>query len=197
MRLNYLLRNYINEIYQIIVCDSVCLYISCLKSFYAFLEQRDYIIFLLLFATGLRASELLELKITGINQEKIIVIGKGKVVREVPLSKFVFIELNNYILNIRIKLKPKSDYLILNHLGEQLTYNGLYYIFKKRFKNKITPHTLRHSFATNLLDNGMNIREIQCLLGHKNLNTTEIYTKVSKTKLKNEYLKSVVRQEDL
>ena len=229
--------------YRKLTNSTICLYISCLKSFFSFLEineyiknnplelieypkrektipkflfddeiieflkaikkeknilsKRDFIIFLLLFATGIRASELLELKITDIYEEKIIVLGKGNVPREIPLSNYVKEELDYFIKNIWIQFNSQTNYLILNKFGNKLSYNGLYYIFKKKLNDEITPHTLRHSFATNLLNNGMNIREIQFLLGHKNLNTTEIYTKVSKRKIKNAYLDAVVRQEDL
>jgi site-specific recombinase XerD len=143
---------------------------------------RDRLILELLFSTGLRVSELSKLDVGDINLERdeIPVRGKGGKVRVVFLSNSA-----HQILETYIKLTPESDALILNKLGgDRLTVRTIERIVAKYAKaagisKKVSPHTLRHTFATDLLINGADLRSVQSLLGHANVSTTQIYTHVT------------------
>lgn len=156
---------------------------------------RDYMIFELLYATGLRVSELvnIELKKIDFKEKKIWVVGKGSKERIVYYGEYASKSLTNYLNNARSYLaKKRNDYLILNNNGEKITTRGIEYIVSKTIeessiKHKISPHTLRHTFATHLLDNGADLRSVQELLGHASLSTTQIYTHVSLDRLKKAY----------
>ena len=147
--------------------------------------QRNKTIIEVLYGTGIRVSELVELKLSNIFfKENILkVIGKGNKERFVPLGKIALIEIKKY-LNDRDKLKINSkfsDILFLNRYGRQLTRSMIFKIINDSSKNaeidkKISPHTLRHSYATHLLKNGADLRTIQLILGHESITTTEIYT---------------------
>lgn len=138
---------------------------------------RDRLILELLYGSGLRVSELVNLKLNDIMTEKdvIKIEGKGKKERFVPINSETKRTLSLYIEE-RKKLKPKTDHVILNLRGRKITRQGVWFILKKY---GFHPHILRHSFATHLLQRGMNIRDVQIMLGHSNLSTTEIYTKVA------------------
>lgn len=163
------------------------------------LKDRDQAILELLFASGLRASELIGLKISDLdmNERTIRVFGKGKKERIVPFSKTAKAAIENYQKKLRYQLvKEERDegYLFVNAKGEKLTERGLEYIVqtaadKSSFPLKVHPHMLRHSFATELLSSGMDLREIQELLGHASVRTTAIYTHVSYEELKETYEK--------
>jgi integrase/recombinase XerD len=151
------------------------------------LQIRNKAMMELLYASGLRISELLGLTIHDINQsEKIILVrGKGSKQRFVPILDNVLELLESYISRVRtILLKhKKNDYIFLNHLGNKMSRMGFWKILQKAvleagLKKDITPHTFRHSFATHLLEAGVNLRIVQTLLGHSSLNTTQIYTHV-------------------
>ena len=147
--------------------------------------QRNKTIIEVLYGTGIRVSELIDLKLSNIFfKENILkVTGKGNKERFVPLGKIAIIEIKKY-LNNRDKLKINSkfsDILFLNRYGRQLTRSMIFKVINDSSKNaeidkKISPHTLRHSYATHLLKNGADLRTIQLILGHESITTTEIYT---------------------
>ena len=147
--------------------------------------QRNKTIIEVLYGTGIRVSELTELRLSNIFFEENIlkVTGKGNKERFVPLGKIASIEIKKY-LTYRDKLKINSkfsDILFLNKYGRQLTRSMIFKIISDSYKRigpdkKISPHTLRHSFATHLLKNGADLRTIQLILGHESITTTEIYT---------------------
>ena len=147
--------------------------------------QRNKTIIEVLYGTGIRVSELVELKLSNIFfKENILkVTGKGNKERFVPLGRIALIEIKKY-LNDRDKLKINSkfsDILFLNRYGRQLTRSMIFKVINDSSKNaeidkKISPHTLRHSYATHLLKNGADLRTIQLILGHESITTTEIYT---------------------
>ena len=158
---------------------------------------RNRMILELLFATGIRVSEAVNLKISDINfkEREIKVYGKGSKERIVYFNKVCQKVMSEYVLNARQNLLKgkKSEYLLLNHLGNKLTRRGVADIIDKLIKkscikHKISPHTLRHTFATLLLNEGMDIREVQELLGHSRISTTSIYTHVSNEELRKVYL---------
>ena len=147
--------------------------------------QRNKTIIEVLYGTGIRVSELTELKLSNIffNENILKVTGKGNKERFVPWGKIASIEIKKY-LNDRGKLKINSkfsDILFLNKYGRQLTRSMIFKVINDSSKNakidkKISPHTLRHSYATHLLKNGADLRTIQLILGHESITTTEIYT---------------------
>ena len=160
---------------------------------------RDKCIISMLYSCGLRVSELLSLNLTNINFEDDIirVIGKGKKERIVPLGKKSKQDLLNYIENERPNLARKKNskgYLFLSNRGNALSRKTTWNIVSKHsktcFPNKnISPHTYRHSFASHLLEGGADLRIVQELLGHSSISTTQIYTHVDKT-----YLKEIHKQ---
>ena len=157
-------------------------------------DLRDRLILELMYATGVRVSELTNIKIDDISltNSSINVIGKGSKERVVYFNDICKNILNNY-LDIYDNLnKKKTNYLILNHNGDKLTTAGISYILnqiikKICFNKHITPHMLRHSFATHLLNHGADLRSIQTMLGHENIETTQIYTHVSDNYIKENY----------
>lgn len=158
---------------------------------------RNRMILELLFATGVRVSEAVNIKISDINfkAREIKITGKGNKTRIVYFSKVCQEVMSNYVINARQELLKgkKNDYLLINHLGNAITRRGIADVLEKlikksAIKHKISPHTLRHTFATLLLNEGMDIREVQELLGHENLSTTSIYTHVSNEELRRVYL---------
>ena len=163
------------------------------------LDIRNRMILELLFATGIRVSEAVNIKLSDINFKEceIKVIGKGNKMRIVYFNKVCQSLMSKYVLNARQDLlKGKhSDYLLVNHLGNKITPRGIEDIIdklitKSSINHKISPHTLRHTFATLLLNEGMDIREVQELLGHARLSTTSIYTHVSNEELRRVYLQN-------
>lgn len=147
--------------------------------------QRNKTIIEVLYGTGIRVSELVNLKLSNIFfRESILKVnGKGDKERFVPLGKIASTEIKTY-LNIRDRMKIDSkntDILFINRYGRKLTRSMIFKIIKDASKSiglekKISPHTLRHSFATHLLKNGADLRTIQLILGHESITTTEIYT---------------------
>lgn len=163
------------------------------------LDIRNRMILELLFATGVRVSELVNIKLVDISFKEceIKVFGKGKKMRIVYFNKECQKVMSTYVLGARQKILngKKNDYLIINHLGNKITPRGVEDIIdkciqKSSLNHKISPHTLRHTFATLLLNEGMDIREVQELLGHARLSTTSIYTHVSNENLRQVYLKN-------
>lgn len=160
---------------------------------------RDYLIIELLYATGLRVSELcgLETKDLDLVNLEIRVFGKGSKERIVLIYPELRDDLKHYLNNERITLLAKSNNeknrsLFINNKGTSLTTRGVRVILNKVIKEcgetfHISPHMLRHSFATSLLNNGADLRSVQELLGHVNLSTTQIYTHITYESLKKEY----------
>lgn len=160
-------------------------------------DIRDKCLFELMYSTGLRVSEVSNIKIKDIDlkEKSIRVLGKGSKERIVYFGDVCLNYIDKY-LNIRNEFIKNSDieYLFINDNGEKLSRQSIEYIINKIMKkslinHKMSPHTLRHTYATHLLDNGADLRSVQELLGHDNLNTTEVYTHVSKEYLRSEYLK--------
>ena len=165
-------------------------YISSLKNYrHAF---RDKVMIELSYACGLRVSELVNLKLNSIYFEEsyIQVTGKGQKDRLIPINKSTLIIIDEYIKTERLKYNIDNHHLFLSQHKKFLTRQRIWQIIKKHIKNagiikNISPHTLRHSFATHLLENGGTLRAIQEMLGHSNISTTEIYTHIEKNRLKN------------
>ncbi|MDP4152993.1 MAG: site-specific tyrosine recombinase XerD [Bacillota bacterium] len=158
---------------------------------------RDKAMLEVLYATGLRVSELVCLKITDINLEMGFVrCVSGENERIVPLYPLAVKALKNYLQYSRKLLVTNEDEtaLFLNHSGDKLTRQGFWKIIKKYqvsagIEKSITPHTLRHSFAAHLLENGADIKAVQEMLGHSDISSTQIYTQYIKNKFKNVYTK--------
>lgn len=159
--------------------------------------QRNRAIIETLYGCGLRVSELVNLEINKIflDEEYIVITGKGNKERVVPISPVAIHEIELY-LNDRQHLDIKSgeeNILFLNRRGRRLTRVMIFYIIKNLaqlagIRKEISPHTLRHSFATHLLEGGANLRAIQQMLGHESISTTEVYIHIDRTRLREEIL---------
>ncbi len=156
---------------------------------------RDKAMLELLYATGLRVSELVSLKINDVNLEDgfLICRGKGGKERVVPLGSPAVKAIRRYLDNVRPKLvKRTTDALFLTSWGGSFTRQGFWkrlkiYAKKAGLASKVSPHTLRHSFATHLLERGADLRSVQLMLGHSQITTTQIYTHVSRERLRSIY----------
>ena len=165
------------------------------------LGYRNLLILDLLYATGVRVSELVNIKINDIdfNDRKIKIMGKGSKERYVYFDPNTKDLLKTYINKWRRELNKKNNnYLLLNNNGGELTTRGVRYILdgiikKTSIDKNISPHMLRHSFATSLLNEGCDIMSVQELLGHSSLSTTGIYTHVTNDRLKEVYMKTMPR----
>lgn len=165
------------------------------------LGQRDRLILEMLYATGLRVGELVNVKISDIDLSRkiILVLGKGNKEREVTYGEYCDEVLRLYLSDGYKKLNKSNElYLFLNNNGSQITERGVRYvldqIIKKTSLNKsISPHVLRHSFATHLLNEGCDLLTVQKLLGHESISATQIYTHVSTDRLKEVYYSSFPR----
>ena len=159
--------------------------------------HRNRAIIEVLFSCGLRVSELTNLKLSNlyIEEQYIRVMGKGSKERLVPISPRALDELHYWFADRNVmKIKPgEEDYVFLNRRGHHLTRTMILIMIKRYaleagIKKTISPHTLRHSFATSLLEGGADLRAIQAMLGHESIGTTEIYTHIDTSTLRQEIL---------
>lgn len=157
------------------------------------LGARDQAMLELLYASGLRVSELVTLKTQQVNFQGnyLTVNGKGSKVRAVPFGQWAREKVSSYLNDVRPRLlKGKSSpYLFTNRAGQPLTRQGFWklirgYALRAGIEKRVTPHTLRHSFATHLLEGGADLRSVQTMLGHADISTTQIYTHVDGARLK-------------
>ncbi|MCS7280653.1 MAG: site-specific tyrosine recombinase XerD [Desulfobacterota bacterium] len=147
---------------------------------------RDRTMLELLYATGIRVSELINLKKSDVNIDAgfIVTVGKRSKERIIPLNRHSVEALKEYFE----KVKPKGKYLFPNRKGERLSRQAIWKIIKKYAKaihrKKVSPHTIRHTFASHLIQGGADLRSVQVLLGHEDISTTQIYTHIDKRRLK-------------
>ena len=164
------------------------------------LGRRNKAMLELMYASGLRCSEVVHLTLQQIDfkQQILLIHGKGRKDRYVPFHDYAAQWLKTYILEVRNELIAKTEgtqYVFVNKNGKMMTNRGVEDIVDRVAKNydstkKIHPHTFRHSFATHLLNAGADLRTVQELLGHENLSTTQIYTHITKEHLRDVYLKA-------
>lgn len=163
--------------------------------------QRDSLILEMLYATGIRVGELVNIKLSDINRSNrtILILGKGNKERNVEYGEYCEDILNLYLKDGRVILNNKGiNYLFINHLGEKLTERGVRYILNELIKKtsltkNISPHMIRHSFATHLLNEGCDLLTVQKLLGHESISATQVYTHVTTDRLKEVYFNSFPR----
>lgn len=158
-------------------------------------QYRNYVIIEVLYGCGLRVSELVNLKMSNVYEEEQIlqVIGKGDKQRWVPINPHALELLDIYIHNVRVQysIKPGEEkYVFINRLGRHLSRNYVFMFLQQAVKNAglnkhVSPHSLRHSFATELVENGADLRAVQEMLGHESISTTEIYTHLTRDTLRN------------
>ncbi len=161
------------------------------------LDNRNKAMIELLYATGLRVTEMIELQISDMHLTMgfIRCVGKGNKERIVPLGDIASEALDRYMQRDRrvlMKYKNNHKYVFVNHHGRPLSRQGFWKVLRTvsteaGFEKQITPHTLRHSFATHLLENGADLRAVQEMLGHSDISTTQIYTHVTNKRLKEMY----------
>ena len=158
------------------------------------IDWRDKTIISMMYSSGLRISEVLDIKLNDLNLSEsfISVIGKGNKQRIIPFGEKALTLLNTYLNKYRskfLKQKDSGGYLFLNNRGEKLSRVSIWKIIKKHSRvldneKNITPHVFRHSFATHLIEGGADLRAVQMMLGHSDITTTQIYTHLDKTYLK-------------
>lgn len=155
--------------------------------------MRDSAMLELLYATGIRVSELINLTMNSVNWQVgfLVVMGKGSKERIVPVGKTAYDCTRLYVDNARPQLMQKktTDVLFLNRFGTKFTRQGLWkivikYAKKAGLQKKVHPHTFRHSFATHLLEGGADLRTVQVMLGHADISTTQIYTHITRERLR-------------
>lgn len=165
------------------------------------LGQRDLLLLEMLYATGVRVGELVNIKVKDIDlgRRNIIILGKGNKERFVTYGEYCEDILKQYLSDGYILLnKTGSDYLFLNNNGGNLTERGVRYILDELIKKtsinkKISPHMIRHSFATHLLNEGCDLLTVQKLLGHESIKATQVYTHVTTDRLREVYFRSFPR----
>lgn len=170
-------------------------------------DKRNNTMIELIYATGLRVSELVNLKLSNLhmNQKMIKLVGKGSKERIVPVNDYAIKVLREYIIEYRprlVKTVKDEGYLFINNRGTAISRQGFFKILKElclkaNISKVVSPHTLRHSFATHLLEAGTDLRFIQELLGHEDISTTQIYTHLSMKKVKEVYQKAHPRGKEL
>ena len=159
-------------------------------------DYRNKAMLELMYSSGLRVSELINLMVNDIdlNNSLVRIFGKGSKERIIPLNDYVTEALRNYILYYRKNFfkNGENNYLFLNNHGKKMTRQGFFKILQKiakekNIKSELSPHTLRHSFASHLLKHGADLRSIQELLGHSDISTTQIYTHITSERLQKNY----------
>ena len=156
------------------------------------LTMRDKAILELMYASGMRVSEVVGIKLNDLNLDIGFVrcIGKGSKERIIPVGKSAILAITRYLEKSRGKLsKQPNSFVFLNRSGNRISRQSVWKIIKKyakmaKIRKEIKPHTLRHSFATHLLERGADLRSVQEMLGHSNISTTQIYTHVNRDRLK-------------
>ena len=160
-------------------------------------SARNKSILELLYSSGLRISELINLEFKNIDLNECIIriMGKGSKERIVPINDIAIHYLKIYVKDFRYLLvkSDQNNYIYLNNHGKKMTRQGVYKMIKKlvlekNIKKDVSPHTIRHSIATHMLENGADLRIIQEFLGHSDIGTTQIYTHLTNEKLKNDYM---------
>tara|TARA_Y100001936_G_scaffold117092_1_gene114580 strand:+ start:397 stop:1296 length:900 start_codon:yes stop_codon:yes gene_type:complete len=155
--------------------------------------SRDKAMLEILYACGLRVSELVSLKFSQVNMESnfLRVLGKGNKERIIPINDYALSFLKKYIDDFRKDFitSKKTDALFLSNRGAEMTRHSFWHILKKYalqvgIEEHLSPHTLRHAFATHMINNGADLRVVQLLLGHSDLSTTQLYTHIAKNELK-------------
>ena len=165
------------------------------------LGLRDRALLETLYATGIRVSELINLKFTDLHEELrlVKVFGKGSKERLIPISEVALTWIDSYKEKVRnpliLKIGKNTDFIFLNSRGSSLTRQAVWQIIKHYCKmagiqKNVTPHTLRHTFATHLLENGADLRVVQEILGHSDISTTQIYTNLSQKHILQVYEKT-------
>ena len=151
------------------------------------IEKRDKAMIEMLYATGVRISELINLKMTDIDTQRCVikVLGKGSKERLIPFGESALEALNDYLKD---RCKSPTKEIFLSNRGTKLSRQAFWqrikiYLHREGLKESISPHTLRHAFATHLLNRGADLRSVQLLLGHSDLSTTQIYTHIAKQRL--------------
>ncbi|MDB9899147.1 site-specific tyrosine recombinase XerD [Gammaproteobacteria bacterium] len=154
----------------------------------SFIGRRDRAMIEMLYATGMRISELINLKITDVDCNRLVakVMGKGSKERLIPYGEIAADHLNMYLQD---RKDINSNDIFLSNRGKKITRGAFWnriklYLRKENLKESISPHTLRHAFATHLLNRGADLRSVQILLGHSDLSTTQIYTHIAKKKIR-------------
>lgn len=166
-----------------------------------FFDERDHIMFLFIYNSGARISEALEINVDDFefSKRRVLIRGKGRKLRFLFFSKSTAVEIENYLKQREAFLLEKGKIaekaFLVSNRGNRLPFSSSHIIFEKYaslcgFDKEFTPHTLRHSFATHLLDRGADIRVVQELLGHESISTTQIYTHVTKARLHETYDKA-------
>ena len=151
------------------------------------IENRDKAMIEMLYATGMRISELVNIKMTDVDMKRCVVkvFGKGSKERLVPFGETALDSLKAYLSE---RVQSSSKEIFLSNRGKKMTRVAFWqrvkiYLVRENLKNSISPHTLRHAFATHLLNRGADLRSVQLLLGHSDLSTTQIYTHIAKQRL--------------
>ena len=183
---------------EVLTVDEIDRMIACIDMSKAE-GQRNRAIIETLYGCGLRVSELVALRLSQLFMEEryVIIQGKGNKQRLVPISPVAIEQIGLYLEQTRsrqVAKKGSEDILFLNRRGAMLTRQMIFHIVKQLcelagIRKVISPHTLRHSFATHLLEGGANLRAIQQMLGHESITTTEIYVHIDRTRLRDEILK--------
>ena len=182
---------------EVLTIDEIDRMIACIDMSKA-KGQRNRAIIETLYGCGLRVSELVTLKLSQLfmDERYVIIQGKGNKQRLVPISPVAIEQINLYLEQTRshqVAQRGSEDILFLNRRGAMLTRQMIFHIVKQLcelagVRKVISPHTLRHSFATHLLEGGANLRAIQQMLGHESITTTEIYVHIDRTRLRDEIL---------